>query len=517
MSKVQEIRESTPSVSCTRWSIAYNIIFVLNLATTPFMAYLTEPLPWRVGSTQMPQTTSFDGFVNTTSAYFQHIFNNETVQGHSRLDNAVNAFSIWRELTLPFEIPQSDAIDYIIHMPGSTFFGAGLRAFAINFLTSNATSRDQMQPWQKCQYSVILGLKLCDVCIWLKKTKENVYAVWIAAAILDTPAASWAKFVYRSLLTCYVLYVLWTRNYRHYRTLLSNLEQFGLSPKYTQYRVVVGDPAYAVLSDPFVSVAMVIDMLSSVSYIGIALIQVTQFQDLWLYTSGCFYLSRGVWYAYLMMRTLSFVAKRRGTIVSIMGTTHLIWLFYFMWSMLLPQALEDQVIETITAIAVLFIVISSLPIVFSRLATKWRHRIRIYPTNAGGQNVSDYTFNDMKAYILLVLTMHKQAVDATGGTLHKLYQENPRYKKIPLFSHRAADCFVLCYTAEGHLGQRARLSLLSCLDTRDNDPQNMIMKCKAGHSTAVGVINHEACAAFMPNSKNTKCIHLGSSNCPWIM
>ncbi|KAH9192000.1 hypothetical protein AeNC1_006033 [Aphanomyces euteiches] len=308
-------------------------------------------------------------------------------------------------------------------MPGSTFFGAGLRAFAINFLTSNATNRDQMQPWQKCQYSVILGLKLCDVCIWLKKTKENVYAVWNAAAILDTPAASWAKFVYRSLLTCYVLYVLWTRYYRHYRTLLSNLQQFGLSPKYTQYRVVVGDPAYAVLSDPFV----------------------------------CGYGVEPLDPGFLAISAYMYC----GPVVSIMGTTRLIWLFYFMWSMLLPQALEDQAIEAITANAVLFIVISSLPIVFSRLATKWRHRIRIYPTNAGGQNVSDYTFNDMKAYILLVLTMHKQAVDATGGTLHKLYQEYPRYKKIPLFSHRAADCFVLCYTAEGHLGQRARLSLLS--------------------------------------------------------
>ncbi|CAK4675239.1 unnamed protein product, partial [Aphanomyces euteiches] len=111
------------------------------------------------------------------------------------------------------------------------------------------------------------------MCIWLKKTKENVYAVWNAAAILDTPATSWAKFVYRGLLTCYVLYVLWTRYYRHYRTLLSNLQQIGLSPKYMHYRVVVGDPAYAILSDPFVSVAMVVDMLSSVSYIGIALVQ----------------------------------------------------------------------------------------------------------------------------------------------------------------------------------------------------------------------------------------------------
>ncbi|KAH9087843.1 hypothetical protein LEN26_019779 [Aphanomyces euteiches] len=364
MSKAQEIREPTPSVSCTRWSIAYNIIFVLNLATTPLMAYLTEPLPWRVRSTQLSQTTSFDEFVNTTSAYFQHIFNNETAQGQNRLHSTASLFEIWREMTLPFEVPQSDAIDYIVRMPGATFFGAGLRAFAIDFLAANETSRDQMQPWEKCQRDLILGVEVGYMCTWLKKTKENVYAVWNAAAILDTPATSWAKFVYRGLLTCYVLYVLWTRYYRHYRTLLSNLQQIGLSPKYMHYRVVVGDPAYAILSDPFVSVVMVVDMLSSVSYIGIALIQVTQFQDLLLYTSGCIYLSRGVWHAYLMMRILSFLAKRRGweasfppvdpgflaisaymycgPVLSILGTTSLIWALYFMWSIFLPQALQDQ-------------------------------------------------------------------------------------------------------------------------------------------------------------------------------
>ncbi|KAF0725540.1 hypothetical protein Ae201684_016016 [Aphanomyces euteiches] len=426
-------------------------------------------------------------------------------------------------MTLPFEVPRTDAIDYIVRMPGATFFGTGLRAFTIDFLAANETSRDQMQPWQKCQLDLILGSNVGDMCIWLRKTKENVYAVWNAADILDTPATSWAKFVDRGLLTCYVLYVLWTRYYRHYRTLLSNLQQIGLSP-----------------NDPFVSVAMVVDMLSSVSYIGIALVQVTQFQDLLLYTSGCIYLSRGVWYAYLMMRILSFVVKKRGweasfppvdpgflavsaymycgPVVSILGTTSLIWALYFMWSIFLPQALQDQAIECITATAVLLIMISSLPIVFSRLTTKWRQRIRIRPSNVRCQSMSDYTFNDIKAYILLVLTStNKPCIlqEALCTNYIKRILDTGKFRSSAI--DRAADCFVLCYTAEGHLGQRARLSLLSWLDTRDNDPQNMIVNCKADHSTAVGVINNEACALFGPISKNVKCVHLGSSNCQWIM
>ncbi|KAH9074096.1 hypothetical protein Ae201684P_015994 [Aphanomyces euteiches] len=42
---VEEIRRPTTTASFTRWSFGYNIIFILNLVTTPFTAYLTEPRP----------------------------------------------------------------------------------------------------------------------------------------------------------------------------------------------------------------------------------------------------------------------------------------------------------------------------------------------------------------------------------------------------------------------------------------------------------------------------------------
>ncbi|KAG9400941.1 hypothetical protein AC1031_009663 [Aphanomyces cochlioides] len=62
MTKVHASRPYEPSVRFSRWSVAYNIVFVVNLATTPFMAYMTEPLPGRVTQTSLPEWSSFEEY-----------------------------------------------------------------------------------------------------------------------------------------------------------------------------------------------------------------------------------------------------------------------------------------------------------------------------------------------------------------------------------------------------------------------------------------------------------------------
>ncbi|CAK4725652.1 unnamed protein product [Aphanomyces euteiches] len=213
-------------------------------------------------------------------------------------------------MTLQYAIPDRDMIDYIIRMPASLYYGQGLRSFLVDFLASNETTRNQTQPWQLCQHGQIVAIDVSDLCVWVEATaQESSYTVWAVASVLETPESCWAKFLFRTLLTIYVLYV---RYYCHYVILLSNLRQVGISPQYTRYKIVVGDPAYAILSDPVVSVGMVVDTLWGVPYIAVALIQVTQFQDVWLYISGCVYLSRGVWFAYLFMQVLSAMVKKWG-------------------------------------------------------------------------------------------------------------------------------------------------------------------------------------------------------------
>ncbi|KAG9405365.1 hypothetical protein AC1031_004472 [Aphanomyces cochlioides] len=457
MTKVQEIRRPmSPTATFTRWSLAYNVIFALNLASTPYMAYLAEPHPGLTGSSQPPPFTSFKDFVHVTSNYFKPLYNDSMpLRRVSRRDFTSNTFGIRRDMTLQYEIPDGDMIDYIIRMPASLYYGQGLRSFLVDFLASNATTRNQTQPWQLCQHGQIVAIDLSDLCVWVQATaQESSYTVWAVTAVLETPESCWAKFVFRTLLTIYVLYVLWARYYRHYVILSSNLHQVGISPQYNRYKIVVGDPAYAILSDPVVSVVMVVDTLWGVSYIAVALIQVTQFQDVWLYVSGCVYLSRGVWFAYLFMQILSAMVKK--------------------WRC--GKNFERA-----------FASIHPHQILVQARSTKIR------------PGVSDYSFNDMKAHVLLAMTMEKHTKRSIGGSLHELYVESPHYRKLPLFSHRAADCFVVCYTSDGSLDQRIRLSLLSWFDQQVDDPKFAISKCPSMHSSAVCYINQEGCPVIAPS------------------
>ncbi|KAH9119572.1 hypothetical protein AeMF1_007807 [Aphanomyces euteiches] len=306
MNKVEALRQPSPSASFTRLSILYNVVFVLNLVTTPFTAYLGEPFPNSFGSRHLPTWTTFDEFVNETTTYFKQFYNNQTMLHETSLrDVQNNTFVLRRDMTLPYEISPSDIIDYMIRMPASLFFSYGTRAYITNFLTSNSTKRNEMKPWQMCQHNQLLTLTLSTSCVWLEEIDANRYTFWVTFALSAFPTIRWVKVIVRGLLTIYITYILWIRYYRHYSVLLSNLRQHGMAQNFVRYKIVIGDPAFSVLSDAVVSVAMVGDMFTSLPYVGLAHLQVTQFEDAWLYISGCMYLSRGVWYALLFMRIIS--------------------------------------------------------------------------------------------------------------------------------------------------------------------------------------------------------------------
>ncbi|KAH9103129.1 hypothetical protein AeMF1_020454 [Aphanomyces euteiches] len=288
---------------------------------------------------------------------------------------------------------------------------------------------------------------------------------------------------------------------------------------------------------------MSIDIWGGISYVAIGISRVSQFQNLWLYVSSCAYLSRCVWFAYLGMQIVSFIVKRRrrealyspvdpgllaiatyiyyGVIMSAIATTPMAWLFYASWYVFLPSSLNNEATETITGTILVTLVSASLPLLFSRLASLWHHRKKnkVGPTTSvvSKLQVSNFGYNDLKAWFLLSLTLTKRAKRSTGGTLHRLYQENPRYRKLPLSSHRAADCFVLCYRSDGILDQQIRLSLLACLDTRLGVSKLAIQMCKSMHSSCVCTMNNQSCQTFQPQNKAELCIHRSDSDCQWIV
>ncbi|CAK5163345.1 unnamed protein product [Aphanomyces euteiches] len=123
---------------------------------------------------------------------------------------------------------------------------------------------------------------------------QNRYTVWAVTLIYEAQTTIWLKCAYRCVLSSYVLWMLWKRYYRHYAVLLSNLRLYGIESKYIRYEIVVGDPVYAILSDPVIAFGLILDFWWNLDYVSLGLMRVTQFQDFWMYVTGCIYLSRYV-------------------------------------------------------------------------------------------------------------------------------------------------------------------------------------------------------------------------------
>ncbi|KAH9112902.1 hypothetical protein AeMF1_012832 [Aphanomyces euteiches] len=344
------------------------------------MAYLSEPPPGGNRANTFSAWNSFEEYVNGTAVFLQTLYNNETMEINTVgcRDSPTNSFVIQYTMTLPFEIPNRNAFDYYIRMPGKPFFvksfdneafhvlGAGLysngvRKFATNFLTSNETKRDEMQPWRMCQHERLLSMTYGELCLWMVKESEPTqYAVWGAVVIHESSAACWSKFALRCLISIYICYVLWTCYYCHYIPLLSNLQQLGVKPEYVRYEVVVGDPLYTIFCDPLVVTAVVIDSVWGTGS--------TTFG--YIYVSGCMFLAHYIWLSYLGMQILSFVVKRRrweawyapvdpgflaiatyiqgGPYMSLLMSTPLVWIFYTAGCFFQPASHDNEAVEAIT-------------------------------------------------------------------------------------------------------------------------------------------------------------------------
>ncbi|KAH9186478.1 hypothetical protein AeNC1_011543, partial [Aphanomyces euteiches] len=439
MTKVHVARRQEASVHLSRWSVAYNLMFVFNLATTPFMAYITEPFPGIASRASLPYWNSYEEYTDVMAAFFQSLQTIPSPQVFFVQDRASNTFAARLFVDLPFSIPESQVSDYFFQLPGSAFFGAGVEAYMTRFLSSNSSSREALKPGHVCEHEYLLSISLGELCYWMiehesfEPNAPPVYDVWAAIYCHETQFFCWFKFTFRSFVTTYVLRVLWRRYYRQYGVLISNLRTVGLDPEYIGYRIVLGDPGYAVLSDPLVALAIFID--------------ICQFQDLWTYALGCIYLSRTVWFAYLCMRVLYAVVKWRrweasfvpvdpgflaisaylygGPMTSFITMTP-VWLFRQMWHMFLPETLKDKSIQCVVVCVAYTMALPQFPLIYSLVASycsgyRKRHAREVHLF------YSAPSYNDLKAIVLLSIIMRKDTSCASvGGSLHELYHKDPR-------------------------------------------------------------------------------------------
>ncbi|KAH9104830.1 hypothetical protein AeMF1_019213 [Aphanomyces euteiches] len=113
-------------------------MFILSLTSTPYMAYLAEPLPGSVEAEYMPTWSSYEEYVNVSTIYFQLLYNNSTMctNAVSRRDTATNTFGMRLTMVLPFEIPDDEDLNDMISMPAAPYYGKGTvySSFSINLL-----------------------------------------------------------------------------------------------------------------------------------------------------------------------------------------------------------------------------------------------------------------------------------------------------------------------------------------------------------------------------------------------
>ncbi|KAF0698438.1 Aste57867_10942 [Aphanomyces stellatus] len=547
-----------PRVIISSISLVWSVFYSINLVLTPLLAYMSEDMPWHVPPPPPLVYSPFDVFVTNMTSFLQAIYNNDTFP-HANSEiflHSAATYDMRLRLTLPPSI--TDCQTTMLQFPGHFFYGRGIREYVCAYLSLNTTARSVYTATSMCQHDMMVGLPLTDGCLWITPVESESYVVDYAHHIRPGPAFAWFKLMYRITLTVAVLWVIWTRYYAHYIPLMQNLRHFGLRDDelddgvvFTKLVVYLGDPTYFVLSHPLVTTAMVFDFWLSAVNIGIAMGDVSQFQQLWPFVRSCVYASRGVWSAYLTMLCLSLLVKQKrwehnitsvdpgilaiaiviyvGPIACLIQNSALVIMFQSTFMVSVPSTEQWSSIEVFPSILNAVVFTAAFPLTLS-VAHAWCNR-RHSPdlTTRRGSHYASVQYNDVKLKLLWFglapfLTPKTRAgyIAHIGGTVQRLFAFDPGYKKLPFFSLRASDCFVLCYDVHGELVTKARLSLVTGLDRQDRQTSALtIHLCPAVHGYSVGIINDHPCQSVVGPTDgypyNSQWLHLGAAQCQWVL
>ncbi|KAF0708849.1 Aste57867_6188 [Aphanomyces stellatus] len=523
------------------------------------------------------------------TALLQRVYNNTTFP-FSPTDTLSNdiflkhiptaTYAIRYPLALPANLSDDHCLTTLIRFPGEIYYGRGVRQYICAFLAAaNQTAFIEANA-SICQHEMILGAPLADGCLWLTPssslppsgdannptTDHHSFVVYFARQSTESPVFAWFKFTFRTLLTLYILHLVWSLYFCHYIVLMDNLRHSAAGnpllvhdgPPITSFVVVVGDPTYFILSHPTVSFILVLDVWLSAVYFGLATIHVSQMQEMGHYVLGCFYGSRTVWFAYFTMRVVAVLVKQLHlehrfasvdpgilAVAVVVYAGPLMWFisnsvfaafFHFLWSLVVAPAQQFTTIETCPGVMAAVFLIGSLPIAFSFTLARMTNRPSMQ--NRASLNPTQFaspTYNDIKQKVLWLWLLRSfvgtnKAEDKTlsvGGTLHRLFRQHAGYRKLPLFSLRASDCFVECRDANKIIVKKLRLSLLAGLDRQeDQGSDTAIRLCPIDHLQSFCTINMDSCLVVAQTTSmqgptkslpTSKWLHVGASQCQWIL
>ncbi|KAF0688642.1 Aste57867_19754 [Aphanomyces stellatus] len=390
-------------VKLNKFSLVYSCVFVANLVTEPLKAYVSEPLPWSLNATLLDNAnSSFNDFVNSTYNLFASKYNNRTLSPNTMVSHDKDANTVLLRYIVALPSNEVDGCNsYLINFPGSMLYGKGLVEFVCNFLAQSPSAQQLAMPRYMCQHFLFARyFVIGEHCVWIEPLpKPGIFSVYHALQVTEKSPWSWIKFSFRLCVSGCIFFEIWRLYYRHYGPLLSNLKALGIQQvgkSSSMYIVYVGDPTWIILSHPYISLTMIVDILYSTSYSVVSLFRVNQLQDFWQFVIGSFCGSNFVWASYAAMRystslikyfrwekyfepldpstmalTASFYA---GPLLYLICHSPLILMFQFLIQVFPVMKMENM--EVSVGMCVFLIIFASVPLLNSAISRCFHKRKR---------------------------------------------------------------------------------------------------------------------------------------------
>ncbi|EQC28689.1 hypothetical protein SDRG_13564 [Saprolegnia diclina VS20] len=493
-------------------SVAFSFCFLLNLAAMPLKAYLSEALPWSPRPTptvgvQVGPNQTFEMYEAHALEFYRNHYNNSTLDLKTlyAFDPAQALDIIWVPIAFV------DAGDFsFAGLPGSTFYSRRARRTVKGFMTRTSN----LSSVAVIEVGTLLGQPSSVSGVWVEVLPTTNATFLYFAAQLSPGSTQWLyiKFAYRIGLTCVILERMWSTYFRHYRTLLWNLRALGV-PNVTDttfIEIVIGDPTALILQNTLVCGLFVIDFWCSMEIVGQSFVRLSQLQNLVTFSLAALYLSRTVWFAYLLLNLTGRTVRRYhlerliaqvdpttvaiAVLVSVGPVTFLqsrsgffVDVYHFLFTFIVPNDHIDDYKEDCLAAMLYSILIGLLPINYGfgkpiaralherargmlrRQARSIRVRpLRSHATRRVTRHADDFgkfVYNDWKHRCLysILTALNPQHVSALfiGGSIYKLFDTHRGFQRNAAFSFRGSDCYVIAHSPTSVLSYR--LSLIDCL------------------------------------------------------
>ncbi|KDO25689.1 hypothetical protein SPRG_08988 [Saprolegnia parasitica CBS 223.65] len=474
---------------------------LFNISLMPIKAYLSEDLPW-TRDAQWSASDNFTDFNTSTLARYQAKYNVSTLPPqcvyHNDAAAGVELVRVQMDMTTHAAIARDNCVaDFLLGKPGVVYYTTSIRSLLCDLAAANA-SNFHLLAWQNrgtCVYNTYFGLYIGHQCVWITADDgAHTHRLTISMAIATYASTTWlwCKLAFRVGLSFVTLYLLYAKYYRHCLDLESLLLHHGHQrtscTNLWRYEVIWGDPTAMILLNPAIAGMFALDCWLSVDTVTLAIMRASQAHEITVMLLGCLYLSRTVWFAYAALCGVNTCLKRHKkehlfaevdpTLVAVAATIYgplVTWmagnveffleLFHALFDLVVPSVLKRDRFDGSIPSTMYSLMLASLPVVYG-----FSHALLRKPrtTPRDLHLYSSFRFNSIKNRLVLcaLRLLHSPLpvhVPAIGGTMHRLFELVPRYKRWPTISFRGSDCYVHCY-CDGTLKERLRLSLVDDLD-----------------------------------------------------